>query len=277
MTLEKATQGQVTVAAERDPWASPASVWRLAAALAKQRIANRFAGSWMGYFWSLAYPMVLVVVYAAVFSVIARSGPGQQSYAAYICSGLFFWLFLSGCLSESTTALIDAKPVISQCYFPRWVIPCAVSLSNLFLFFCTIPVLWGVLLFLGSRPQWSLLALPFVLVAAWVFAFGATLVLASVSVIYRDMQHVVSLVLTPAFFLSPVLYSVDTLHKAPMLVWLVRLNPATPFLHLMRHCFLEPRPDAPRLLAIVALYAIASVAIGFWFFRRMEKAVAIRL
>jgi len=277
MRLDNTPPGRVTVVAQRDPWASPASVWRLAAALAKQRIANRFAGSWMGYFWSLAYPMVLVIVYAAVFSVIARSGPGEQSYAAYICSGLFFWLFLSGSLSESTTALIDAKPVISQCYFPRWVIPCAVSMSNLFLFLCTIPILFGVLLFLGTPPQWSLLALPLVLVTAWAFAFGAALVLAAVSVIYRDMQHVVSLVLTPAFFLSPVLYSVETLHKAPALVWLVRLNPATPFLDLMRHCFLEPRSDAPRLLAIAALYALVSVTIGFWLFRRMERAVAIRL
>ena len=112
MSTGKTMQGRVTVAAQRDPWASSAAVWRLAGALAKQRIANRFAGSWMGYFCSLAYPMVLVVVYAAVFSVIARSGPSEQSYAAYICSGLFFWLFLSGSLSESTTALIDAKPVI---------------------------------------------------------------------------------------------------------------------------------------------------------------------
>lgn len=277
MKLDNTTPGQVTVAAQRDPWASPAAVCRLAAALAKQRIANRFAGSWMGYFWSLAYPMVLVVVYAAVFSVIARTGPGQQSYAAYICSGLFFWLFLSGSLSESTTSLIDAKPLISQCYFPRWVIPCAVSLSNLFLFLCTIPILFGVLLFLGTPPQWSLLALPLVLVTAWAFAFGAALLLAAVSVIYRDMQHVVSLVLTPAFFLSPVLYSVETLHKAPALGLLVRLNPATPFLDLMRHCFLHPRPDAPRLLAIATLYALLSVTVGFWLFRRMEKAVAIRL
>lgn len=276
-TTRHANQGVVTIAAERDPWASPLAVCRLAGALAKQQIANRFAGSWMGYFWSLAYPMVLVVVYAAVFSVISSPNPGEQSYAAYICSGLFFWLFLSGCFTESTTSLLDARQFLSQCYFPRWVIPCSVSLSNLFLFLCTIPILFAVLLFLGTTPHWGLLALPPLIVIAWVFALGISLMLAAVSVIYRDMQHVVSLVLTPAFFLSPVLYPLDSLQNAPLLMHVVRLNPASPFLDLMRHCFLEPRPDVFRLFAIVLFYALLSLLLGFRLFKRMEQAVAIRL
>ena len=262
---------------ERDPWASPSSIWRLAAALAKKRIADRFAGSWMGYFWSLIYPIVLVSVYATVFSVIANPESGQQNYAAYICTGLVFWLFVSGCLTESTTALLEAKPLISQCFFPRWVISCAVSLSNLFLFLCTLPVLWVALLFLGVTPQWGLLLLPVVLIISWAFSFGITLALTPLSVVYRDMQHIVNLALTPAFFLSPILYSTESLADSPLLVWLVRLNPATPFLHLMRHCFLSPRADVLVLLGLSVLYAIVSLVCGIWLFRKMERAVAIRL
>jgi ABC-type polysaccharide/polyol phosphate export permease len=276
---ESSTNGSIRIimAAPRDPWASSRAVWRLAGALAKQRIASRFAGSWMGYFWSLAYPLGLAIVYAAVFSVIARAGSDPHGYAAFICSGMFFWIFLSGCLAESTTALLEAKPLIAQCYFPRWVVPCAVSLSNLFLFLCTLPALWGVLLFLGVRPHAGLLLLPVLAALAWAFSFGAALALAPLSVLYRDMQHVVNLVLTPAFFLTPVLYPAESLTDAPTLAWLVRLNPATPYLHLMRHCFLAPHPDVLRLLALATLYAGCALASGFWIFRRLERAVAIRL
>lgn len=203
----------------------------LIAAFANRDFATRYRSSILGWAWSLIQPLVTLVVYAAVFSVVFKIQPpplgnGEGgSYAAFLFTGLVTWNLFSGLLTLSMTQLKSNGELLRKVQFPAWTPilgASVVQLVQVVLELLVLIVMLGVLRNVG----WTwILAVP-ILIGTALFAQGIGLMLSILNAHFGDVMYIVAVVLGALYFLTPVLYPMSQLEGQNELIgWVIRLNP----------------------------------------------------
>jgi ABC-type polysaccharide/polyol phosphate export permease len=189
--------------------------------LVVRELKARYRGSVLGFLWSFLNPLVLLLVYALVFSFYLRST--TPDYAAFLACGLLPWIWFSSSLLEGTASIVQGSSLVNKALFPAEVLPVVPVVSNLVHFLLGLPILCVFLLVYG-RPLSPLLGLlPLLLLVQLAFTTALVLVLATFNVFYRDTQHLVGNVVTLWFFLTPIVYEASQV--PPALAWTLHLNP----------------------------------------------------
>jgi ABC-type polysaccharide/polyol phosphate export permease len=110
--------------------------------------------------------------------------------------------------------------------------------------------------------------------------FGTACILATLNVFYRDISHLVNVLLLPLFFLTPVFYSLDSFPRQPP-EWLIMVfrygNPVTPYIESIRATALQGEIPGWPLLVYCALVAPLLAVVGIWFLRRRDDQFAVEL
>jgi lipopolysaccharide transport system permease protein len=202
--------------------------------LTSRELTARYRGSMLGFFWSLANPLLLLVVYAFVFgyAFVPARGAGAEPYALFLVCGLFPWVWASASLNEGVVSLASHAGLIRKAAFPAELIPFVAVLGNGVHFLLALPILLGALI-VGRALGYAVggptaLWLPFVILLEAVFLAGLTLALSALYVHFKDLKDILSNVLTLLFFLTPILYPLEAVPFAPLAA-VVKLNPFTPF------------------------------------------------
>ena len=240
----------------------------------------RYRGSTLGLAWTLINPLVLMGVYTLVFSVLWRSA-GIAHYPLFIVSGLTVWIFFSGSIQMASASIVGHAGLVKQVRFPRQLLPLAVVGSNLVTYVVMLIVVAAVNLAVipdVRTTAWAVIPLSIPLVA---LVSGLGIVLAALSALYRDVEHLLLTALLPWFFLTPVFYDLKTLpgvadHHAVMelLHW---GNIATPFVESVRGpLFYGQYPGIGDIVYIVVASALA-LLIGAAVFRRLDDQLAVEL
>jgi len=168
----------------------------------------KYRGSVLGFLWSLANPLLLILVYSFVFGHILIGGPANFAY--FLMVGILPWNFFAQSLMMSTSSIIDNGNLIRKVALPMEVFPIATVLFNLaqFLFAMVIffPMAW---LFFKVSVTWSWINFALVLVLQILFTLGLSFVISTATVFYRDVRHFMEIFLLLAFWLTPVIYDVQ--------------------------------------------------------------------
>jgi len=235
-----------------------------------RELRTRYLGSATGLAWALVHPLALLAVYHFVFTTIFRAGAvATQSFLAFVAVALWPWLAAQEALQRGTVSLANYAGLIRKAAFPHEAIVYASVGATLVLQFAGYVVVLLVLVAIGEpiRLQGLLLAVPLWLVMAIAVA-GVALMLASLQVFVRDVEHVLMPVLMIVMFLTPILY--------PLAIVPERVRPwvaANPFAWLvtrMRDALLDGRL-ALQWGDLVALgVATALFAAGLAMFRRLS-------
>ena len=253
----------------------------LFANLFRRDFQARYKGSALGVLWSLANPLLLMAIYVVVFSVLLRVGGDIPHYALYVLTGLAPWLFFSTSLQMAARSMLDNANLIRKTRFPRQLVPLSSVATQLVTFGVMVVVL--VALNMALIPDvrstaWLgvLLAVLFVPLAG-----GLAVAVSAANVVFRDVEHLVAAVLLPWFFLTPVLYSFETLpgvDEHETLVDVLRwANPLTPPIEALRApLWAGEWPAAGDVLYLVVAAAL-SLAIGAWVFTRADDRIATDL
>jgi lipopolysaccharide transport system permease protein len=239
--------------------------------LAWRNIRSRYKQAGLGMLWALIQPAVQVAVFTLLFGIVGRVPSGGVPYAIFALCGLLPWNAFAKILSDGTVALSANQALITKIFFPRVYLVLAAGASAI------LDVLVGLVL-LGiamvtfdvapSSRAW--LAIP-ALAGVMLLAFGLAAFLAAVNARWRDVQHTIPFVLQIGLFVTPVLYR-DSLLPANWR-WIAGVNPLSGFIEIFRSSVLGlPLPDA-RLLATSFSVAIGTVALGAWYFTRVEASV----
>ena len=124
------------------------------------------------------------------------------------------------------------------------------------------------------------LAIPLAALAVCLVA-GLSLVVASLNALYRDVEHLVAALLLPWFFLTPVLYSLESIPGVsdhPRLVDLVHYgNPLTPAIEAVRDPLFFGQPPAAGDAIYLAVSAVVALALGAFVFSRVDDRVAVEV
>lgn len=247
----------------------PSRVRALFANFYSRELRTRYLGSATGLAWALIHPIALLAVYHFVFTTIFRAGAiASQSFLAFVAVALWPWLAAQEALQRGTVSLANYAGLIRKAAFPHETIVYASVGATLTLQFVGYVVVLLVLTAFGEpiRLQGLLLAVPLWLVMA-VAVTGLTLMLASLQVFVRDVEHVLMPVLMILMYLTPILYPLAIVPER-VRPW-VAANPFGWLVTRMRDALLDGRL-APAWGDLVALgVALLLFALGLAMFRRL--------
>lgn len=199
--------------------------------LVTRELKARYRGSVLGFFWSFINPLLLLVVYSFVFTVVlpGTHPPEIEPYALFLFCGILPWTWFSSSLTEAANSLMSGGNLIKKVLFPAEILPIVAVLSNMMHFFFGLPILVAFLVWF--RPTITLVEVlwfPVVVAVQLLFTLGLSLLLAALTVHFRDIKDILSNLLTLWFFATPIIYP---MHLAPGTISRAVLN-ANPFSHL---------------------------------------------
>ncbi len=179
----------------------------LLANLVARDLKTKYRGSFFGIFWSLLNPLLLMVVYTLVFSVIVRVN--IHPYAVFLLTGLVPWNAFAQSLQTATTSVLDNAAIVRKVYFPLQLLPLSAVLAISVNFGINLALLLVLTLIFHTHLAFTMLLLPVLVLVQIVFTFGLGSMLAAIQVYFRDVQYFLGILITAWFFLTPVVYSLD--------------------------------------------------------------------
>jgi lipopolysaccharide transport system permease protein len=200
--------------------------------LVARELKARYRGSVLGFFWSFVNPLLLLLVYSFVFSVVLRrdTDPTNASgpYAIFLFCGILPWTWFSSSVLESSSVLISGGNLIKKVLFPAEVLPIVTVLANMVHFLLGLPILFLFMIAYGVRPDpWDLWWFPIVILVQLVFTIGMALVVSSLTVHFRDLKDILGNLMTFWFFGTPIIYDMGLFKDKPLAKSLLNLNPFT--------------------------------------------------
>jgi len=250
----------------RDIYKFRALIWTLVI----KEIKLRYRGSILGFFWSFLNPLLLMAVYALVFSVYMRIQ--MEHYPVFMFCGLLPWIWFSASLLEGVNSIVGRGDLITKAFFPPQILPMVTLLSNLINFLLGLPILFIFLWASHVIPQWPLLALPLILFAQLLFTLGLVLALSALNVHFRDLTHILGNLLTLWFFVCPIIYPLKQIPER--FRFLVDFNPMGLLTLMYQDVFFYNRfPDFKVLGGLMAL-GVVVIIIGNAIFNIFRESFA---
>jgi lipopolysaccharide transport system permease protein len=245
--------------------------------LALREVAGRYRGSLVGLLWSFFNPLLMLLVYTFVFSVVFRArwpgvGEGRLEFAILAFCGMIVHGLFAECVNRAPTLVLGNPNLVKKVVFPLEILPWSVIGSALFHTAVSLGVLLGFVALARGGVPWTVLYFPLVLAPYVLFIAGVSWWLASIGVYVRDVAHTTGLATTVLLFLSPVFYPVSALPEAyrPLL----HLNPLTFVIEQAREVLIGGRAPHWAGLAAYALFGLAAAWAGLYWFQRTRKGFA---
>jgi lipopolysaccharide transport system permease protein len=254
----------------------------LFANLVRREIRGRYKGSVLGIVWTLVTPIVMMLAYTLVFSVLFRFNDGAiPNFALYVLVGLTLWLFFSGSLISSTTSLLGSANLIKKVRFPRAIMPVATVIAQGVTMLAMVVIIIPFFLWLTPGSRLTVLLLPLAMVPILLMVIGCALAVSVLNVYFRDIEHILTALILPWFFLTPVLYSFDTFPLATEHTWLVDVltlgNFVTPFVLLLQNVLYWGIFPGWGIWLYTGVIGPVIFAIGYLLFTRLQRNLAVEL
>lgn len=236
--------------------------------LVKRDLRGRYKGSVLGFLWTFINPLLQLLVYTMVFSVIMRSG--IKDYYMFLFVALVPWIFFSTSLTGGASCIIAQQDMVKKIYFPREVLPIAhVTSQFINMLFCFL-VIFAVLIIGRYQINFkALLCLPVVMIVEYILALGITMVVAAVTVYLRDVEYILGILTMAWQFLTPVMYGVDMVPV--QLQKIFYLNPMTPIIVAYRKILYEGQVPQLSTLVSGALMGGIILVVGWMLFHCLQK------
>lgn len=263
----------------------------------RKELKVRYKNSALGFFWSMLNPAMYLVIFTIVFTKFLRSS--VPYFPIYLLSGLLAWNLLSSALSGASGSIVGNSSLVTKVFFPREILPLA-SIGASLIHFCLqfLVLIGGLLIFRYKIDVSGLALIPVALIVELMFLIGLCLIIGSLNVYFRDVQHFLELGLLAWFWMTPIIYPIAFVQKglgdSPL--WaLYRANPVTSIvLALQRGIYGKVAPvdasgvtqqvliDAPvswyfTNLMWVGLASAILMVVGFLAFHRLDARMAEEL
>jgi lipopolysaccharide transport system permease protein len=263
-------------------WSHRGFIWRNAL----NDLRYRYAGSALGLLWNVITPLFQIMVYSTIFSglmhsklTIAAGGADSAlaqnnfNFTIYLCAGLLPWTAFAEGLSRGTNSLIANSGYLKKLRVPEsvfiaqdvstYLLSGAISMT-LFIIFC-------VVVNYVPQPSWIQLIPAFLLFMG--FAFGLSMLLASLNVFFRDIAQALSLILLLWMWMTPIVYPVQILEHQPWLLKLMPYNPAYAFIDMFHRIVLSGTWLGPKHYLVPCALVAAVNVVGYLVLSRLRSDI----
>jgi lipopolysaccharide transport system permease protein len=245
--------------------------------MVKREVVGRYKGSMMGLLWSFLNPVLMLIIYTFVFSVIfkARWGTSEESktqFAIVLFAGMIVQSLFAEVVNRAPGLMIANTNFVKKVVFPLEILPVITMGAALFHNVISIFVLLAAFLFLNGYLQWTVIFLPLIIFPLIILTQGIAWILASLGVFLRDIAQTVGILTTVLSFLAPVFYPVSAL-PAGMQPY-IKLNPLTVIIEQARAVLVFGKIPDWSELGIYTLISVLIAWFGYAWFQKTRKAFA---
>lgn len=257
------------------------SLWRhrdLITQMTKREVVGRYRGSIMGLAWSFFNPILMLVVYTFVFSVVfkAKWGVGsdesQTSFAIVLFVGLIVYGLFAEMVNRAPGLILSNVNYVKKVIFPLEILPVIGLGAALFHTLISLGVLLAAILLIKGSLAWTAIFFPLIILPLLIATVGVSWFLASLGVFVRDVGQTVGIFTSVLMFVSPVFYPISSLPEK-FQIWLM-LNPLTFIIEQSRAVMVFGKLPDWRGLGIYTAASLALAWAGFWWFQKTRKGFA---
>jgi len=235
-------------------------------ALAMKELHVRYKRSALGFLWALLNPLLMMIIYTMVFSTIMRFS--VPYYSIFLISTLLPWTFFSQSLSYAAESVVGNGELLKKVHVSKAVFPIAAVLSNGINFLLSMIPLFLLLIAFRFPFHWTWIYFLVPFVSLILFTLGCSFFLAMANVFFRDMAHILQVILQAWFYFCPILYPLDFIPEQYQILF--RLNPLLYPLNGFRLAIYYGMLPSPQSAAVSLLAGIVALAIGYSLFRRYQ-------
>jgi lipopolysaccharide transport system permease protein len=250
----------------------------LVQSLVARDLKARYRGSVLGFLWSFINPLLLLLIYSFVFTVVLRDSrsAAMEPFALFMFCGILPWTWFSSSLIESSNVLIAGGNLIRKVLFPAEVLPIVTVFSGLVHFLLGLPILAAFFIYYRNQvPMYApdLLWFPVIVFIQLALTLGLALIVSALTVHFRDVRDLLANVLTLWFFATPIIYPLSIVSGDVRRY--LNLNPFTHLAVAYQEVLFTRGPFAgwPRLL-VVGAGAFAVLLLGYVVFDRLRDTLA---
>jgi ABC-type polysaccharide/polyol phosphate export permease len=244
--------------------------------LVARDLKARYRGSVLGFFWSFINPLLYLLIYTFVFTIVLPGihPPEIEPYALFMFVGILPWTWFSSSLTEASGVLISGGNLIKKVLFPAEVLPIVTVLANMVHFFLGLPILAAFLIYY-RRPldPIELLWFPVIVLVQLLLTLGLALLLSALTVHFRDIRDLLGNLLMFWFFATPIIYPMQ---MAPgRFRTFLNLNPMTHLVISYQEVLFYVGPHGHwKWLLALGVASIGVFLVGYFVFDRLRDSFA---
>jgi ABC-type polysaccharide/polyol phosphate export permease len=245
---------------------------RLVRYLVLAELKRTHADTLFGQIWWILDPLLQMVVYTILVSVIFDKK--TPDFPLFLFAAILPWKWFSTTVNETALSVTARQSLIRQVQFPKIVLPASSVVAGTVSFAFGLIALGIVYLFFLNRLSWWVLLIPLIAAVQFLFTLAFGILVAAVNAFYRDVQNVLRHLLRLWFYLSPALYSLDTLSVGPTFKKILELNPFAVLLESYRDVTWGTQAPDFFGLAILTVVSAVFLVISVYVFKRAEPSFA---
>lgn len=238
--------------------------------LAWRDVKVRYKQTVLGAAWAVLQPFATMVVFSLFVGRLVQSTPGGTPYPLFVFAGLLPWTFFANSLSAAGTSVVGNQNLVTKAYFPRVLIPVSAIGTGLMDFAVAFGMLLALMAYYGVGPGLGVLLAPVVLLLLVTATLGIGVLLAALTVAYRDFRSVVPFAVQLGMFATPSIYLDAGAVVGPRWQALLPLNPAYGLILNFRRALLGG-PFDWYALGVSAAVGVALLVLGGLYFGRVEQ------
>ena len=237
---------------------------------ARIMLKQRVAGSYLGFLWLFLQPLMFMLIYTFVVTVIFKNR--MPNFNIYVLIGLNAWSLIQRTIMTSATAIVRNKAIFEQVYFHKFVYPTVYMMSYVYEFIISTGLVFIMMAVAGVPFTWHLVEIIPILFVCMLFSLGCGLIVAHIGVYLFDLANILEFTLRFIFYLSPIMWSFDNLDFSS--VWILRMNPVSILLGSFRSVILYSKSPVYVYLLFIGLFSCALIQIGYRLISRYEDNYA---
>lgn len=241
--------------------------------LVKRNLRGRYKASFLGFAWTFINPLLQLLIYTVVFSFIFRSN--IDKYYLFLFVALIPWIAMSTSVIDSSVSVVSNSAMVTKIYFPREVLPIT-SVTTCFvnMLLCMIVVIAVAAFSVGINVTALLFLVPTVIVE-YVLALGIAFIVSSLTVYFRDLEHILGIFILAWQFMSPVMYPISQIPEKYRSLF--SLNPMASIINSYRDIlYYKQIPDLKSIFGSF-ITGIVLCLVGFLLFNKLQKHFAEEL
>lgn len=248
-------------------------IWQMT----KREVVGRYRGSVLGLFWSFFNPVLMLIIYTFVFSVVfkARWGTGGESrfeFALILFCGLIVFNLFAECLTRAPSLIVGNVNYVKKVVFPLEILPLVAMGAALFHGVVSLGVLLVFYVLVSASLHWTIIFVPLVILPLLLTTLGLSWFLASLGVFIRDVAQTIGLLMTVLMFISPIFYPVSALPAQYRAI--VYMNPVTFIIEQMRDVLIWGKLPSWPGLCLMMLVGMLLAWLGLVWFQKTRKGFA---
>lgn len=241
--------------------------------LVKKDIKLKYRNSYLGVIWTLLEPLLTMVVLTLVFSKLL--GKGTKDFPVYILTGRLMYSFFSNGTKTALKSVRSNASMIKKVYVPKYMYPLASVLSGYVMFLISLIVLAVVALVRGVYPTMQLFWMFVPLLQVLLMTAGIGLILATMSVFFRDVEYLWGVALMLIMYASAIFYRVGDVISEKN-AWIFKLNPLYAVIENFRNAVFGQPMDF-QAMGYATLFGAVSLLIGLFVFYKKQDSFILYL